>query len=215
MTSLNLVELAGASTGVAKVGATLAAFAMAFMCIGPFAMGCGESPLLGAEKRVRTPTSSAPPDASNDSRLPVPEAVTKLHQNAFNQKATEMKLGPVLCVVTLHDAPLRKGEFFPVVLFANGRVSTWRQTLNGGKGAFLATLTAEEQGRAASMIKAIPKNRSRARTAFDASAMVMGVSWRRDEGVESLYFALDEAPEPLSGLVRILKGRLEETNGKP
>ena len=165
--------------------------------------------------RAKTEAAPAPPKPSaGGDRLPVVELVAKLHRGAFASKP-DPKLGRVLCVVTVHEASLRRGEVYPVVLFASGSVATWRQTKNGSEEHFFAKLSAEEQAQAARLIDAIGGGRAMALGAFDASAVVMGVSTRVGERVETLYFESDRIPAALGRLVGLLKQRLEATNRAP
>ena len=147
--------------------------------------------------------------------MPVPESVAKIHQHVFEPTAAAAKVGKLLCLVTLHDAPLRRGQFYSLALFANGSVATWRQTPRGGEEPFIAKLSSSEQVRASDLLEAIPAGRALAREKFDASAVVMGVSARAGERVETLYFDNDRVPAALGDLVAILKQRLEATNQSP
>jgi hypothetical protein len=104
------------------------------------------------------------------------------------------------------------GASYPLVLFEGGSVATWRQTPAGGEDPFFAKLAAEEQARAAELIAAIPAERSLARETFDASLLVMGVSTRLNEHVDTLYFESRRIPAALSELVSLMKQRLEATN---
>jgi hypothetical protein len=174
---------------------------------------CREAPAPTAEKaRVEPVPAASEAQAPSESGLPVPEAVAKLHRSEF-ERPSDDKLGPVLCVVTLHDAALERGEFHPLVLFATGSVGTWTQTAKGAEELFYAELTPEEQARAVEAVKEIPAGRALARKRFDAGALVMGVSTRTEgERVETLYFEHTRLPKALSELVGMLKARLEATN---
>ena len=91
--------------------------------------GCAKAPHDSTDARrvdaapaTAPATTRVPANASRDApvgaeQLPVPEAVARLHRNAFSDAAVDPKLGGVLCVVTLHDAALERGELFPLVLF--------------------------------------------------------------------------------------------------
>lgn len=175
--------------------------------------GCREAPAPAAEKaRVEPVPASAEAEAPRESGLLVPDAVAQLHRREFEQK-TDEKLGPVLCVVTLHDAALEQSEFHPLVLFASGSVGTWSQTPNGAEEPFYAELTPAEQARAVQQVKEIPAGRDLAKKRFEAGVLVMGVSTRGSgEKVETLYFEQTRLPKALSELVGMLKARLEATN---
>jgi len=190
--------------------------------LGLLVASCAKSPAPTSSERIDVPAPSpATPDAtasadrpapSKQEDRPVPEAVAKLHDSAFEPTAAQAKLGPVICVVTLHDAATRQGSFHPVVLFEGGAIATWRQTTAGPEEAFFAELRAGERRRAFELVEAISDGRALARETFNASAQVMGVSTREGERVETLYFDDDEIPAALSGLVALLKQRLEATN---
>jgi hypothetical protein len=180
-------------------------------------VACSQSPAPApaiAEPRVE-PAPSNPEPAVEDEQLPVPQAVSKLHRSAFEPSAAEKQLGGVVCLVTLHDAALRRGEFYPLVVFAGGSVGTWRQTPTGAEEPLQAKLHPEEQVRASELIEAIPRGRATARRKFDAAALVMGVSTRRGERVETLYFDHARIPDELGQLVAMLKQRLEATHRRP
>lgn len=178
-------------------------------------------------EREVLPASSAPPTAASSAAegapspaptpdaLPIPEAVAKLHRNAFEPRESAAKLGGVVCYVTLHDAALEKGSIYPLVLFAKGSVATWRQTPTGAEEPFFATLSAEEQARADGLISKIPEGRALARERFERSAMVMGVSLRVGDRQETYYFDDATIPDALGQLVGMLKHRLEATNRAP
>lgn len=159
------------------------------------------------------PRSTTPrPAAETESPLRVPEAVVALHQRAFAPNPAEAELGRVICVVTLHDAAYARGYFHPLVVFADGAITTWTQADDGPREPFTAQLDAEEQASAAALIHAIPGKRAMADERFEAQAHVMGVSTRDGETVVTLYFDVRELPDELSRLVGMLQHRLEATN---
>jgi hypothetical protein len=190
-------------------------------------VGQGCNPAPSAEPPTGTPSveraasegpaneaPSAPAPPVGEAPLPIPDAVAKLHEKALEAPA-DGKLARAICVVTVHDAPLKRGSFFPVVLLADGSVATWRQTPAGREEPFFAELSAEERARAGELVEAISVERTHARLSFDASAVVMGVSTRVGEQRVTLFFPTDRVPAPLSELVGLLKGRLEATNRAP
>jgi hypothetical protein len=187
----------------------------------PLMAGCGkpeapapelELPPAEAATGAAAPAHSAAPAGDE---LPVPEAVATLHRGAFEARESATKLGGVVCYVTLHDAALEKGGFYPLVLFANGSVGTWRQTPAGAEEPFFAKLSSEEQAQATELVSKISEGRSLARQAFDRSALVMGVSLRVGGRQETHYFDVERMPDALGRVVAMLKHRLEETNRKP
>jgi hypothetical protein len=193
----------------------------ALVALGLLTIACTQGPARSTGSSGVTQTApaatsaraSAPADASESKgQLPVSEAVAKLHRNAFQVSAMDPKQGRVTCFVTLHDPALARGSFFPLALFADGGVATWRQTPTGSEEPFFAQLSADEQARAAQWVAAIPSAREKARKSFPTSALVMGVSVRVDEEVVTLWFEHDEVPAPLGSLVAMLKQRLEATN---
>ncbi len=177
-------------------------------------VGCRPDPAAAeSNPSVEAAPSDAPRTAPTaKEQLPIPQAVAKLHQSAFEPNPAEARLGRVLCLVTLHDAAFESGEFYPLVLFAGGFVGTWRQTRAGSEEPFYAKLAPEEQARASELVEAIPAERALARETFDASMLVMGVSTRVNEHVDTLWFENRRSPPALSQLVSLLKQRLEETN---
>lgn len=187
--------------------------------------GCAKAPPQPTDTRSldaapATATTSAPLTASRDAPagaelLPIPDAVARLHRNAFSSAAVDPKLGGVRCFVTLHDAGLERGEFFPLVLFEDGAVATWRQTATGKEEPFFATLSSDEQARATQLVEALKGVRGAARATFARSTLVMGVSLRVSTEVQTLYFDQREVPAPLNLLVALLKQRLEATNRAP
>jgi hypothetical protein len=157
--------------------------------------------------------ASAPPLVpAAEARLPVSGAVAKLHEKAFDATSADAKVGQPLCLVTLHDAPLAKGSFYPVALFTDGDVATWRQTAAGRQEPFYAKLNAHERKRASELVGAIREARDQAEETFAASDLVMGVTTLVGERPVTLYFPNDRVPASLGELVAILKGRLEATN---
>lgn len=125
-------------------------------------------------------------------QLPVPQAVARLHRNAFEPNAAEEKLGGVVRLVTHHDAALQRGELHTLVLFAGGAARTWRPTRAGAEEPFQAKLLPEEQARASQLLEAVPRERAMARVTFD--------------------FDHARIPDELGHLVGMLKQRLELTN---
>jgi hypothetical protein len=177
--------------------------------------GCGGTPRTGAGEppptraRETAPPAATAPAPSNE--LPVAEAVAKLHRSAFDPEAN---IGEVICIVTLHDAPLERGSFFAVMLLASGTVATWRQTPTAGEEPFFAQLEPDERGRAFELVRALAETRAQARSSFAPTSLVMGVSFRGDK-LETLYFDNAQLPDTLSRLVALLKHRLEATNRSP
>lgn len=174
--------------------------------------GCGGAPAPAKPVASEPMVEPAPTVPAEKAGLPVPEAVARLHQSAFERTSAEAKLGKVSCFVTLHDAALARGEFHALVLFATGSVGTWRQTQAGGEEPFFAKLSPEEQTKADALVGQIAVGRALAKEKFDSAAMVMGVSTRTEERIETLYFDGGELPRALSELVGMLKARLEATN---
>lgn len=130
----------------------------------------------------------------------------------MSRRDFEDELGRTLCLITLHDAGLARGEFFAVVLFDRGLVTTWRQTAEHAEEPFMARLAPEELTQANELLAALGSDRSSARQSFRTTASVMGVSRRERDQVETLYFDLGEIPKPLAELAGLLKYRLEATN---
>jgi hypothetical protein len=202
---------------------------MGFGALGLVVAGCAKAPAhstlaRSVDTEPATETASAAPglppsearDAPTGSELvPVPEAVTRLHRNAFREAAGDSKLDRVVCFVTLHEASLKRGEIFPLVLFADGSVATWRQKATGSEEPFFAKLSREEQAQATQLIAAIPRATGTASETFAASSLVMGVSVRVNEQVQTLYFDHHRMPSALAQLVGLLKQRLEATNRAP
>jgi hypothetical protein len=180
-------------------------------------MLCCAAPAAGKPPGQPKPSPAATTHVvpSEDEKLPVAEVVAKFHRNAFEPTAAEAKLGRVICLVTLHDAALQRGGFFPLVLFAGGSIGTWRQTPAGSEQPFLAKLGPEEQARASELVETIPTERALSRERFDASTLVMGVSMRVNGRVETLYFDHERVPAALSQLVAMLKQRLEASHRGP
>jgi hypothetical protein len=143
----------------------------------------------------------------------VPEAVAKLHANAFDRGDVEAELGRVLCVVTLHRAADARGDIYPLVVFAEGAVTTWTQTADGPREPFAAALEPEELATATALIDAIRSQRGDADVTFATEASVMGVSTRDGERIVTRYFDARMLPAELGRLVGLLKHRLEATNG--
>jgi hypothetical protein len=167
----------------------------------------------GTTPEPAPPRSTAPrPATEAESRVRVPEAVAELHERAFAPTPAEAELGRVVCVVTLHDAAYARGYFHPLVVFADGGITTWTQADEGPREPFTAQLDAEEQATATGLIDAIRGKRAMADETFDAQANVMGVSMRDGERVVTLYFDVSKLPAELSRLVGMLKHRLEVTN---
>jgi hypothetical protein len=201
-------------------------FVAAFATWGLVMAGCNSraAPPLEREVEPATSVTSAvatsaaerePSKAQAPEGLPIPEAVAKLHRGAFASREGAAELGGVLCYVTLHDAALEKGSFYPLVLFAKGSIGTWRHTPAGPQEPFYAQLSAEERGRATELISKIPEGRSLGRERFERSAMVMGVSVRVGDRQETHYFDDARIPDALAQLVGMLKHRLEATNRRP
>lgn len=189
--------------------------------LGLLVVGCGDRatppPALELPPAATAPTMEASAASVAPARdgLPIPEAVAKLHRGAFEPRESAVKLGGVVCYVTLHDAALEKGGFYPLVLFANGSVATWRQTPTGAEEPFFATLGPDEQATATQLIAKIREGRDLARESFDPSALVMGVSLRVADRQETYYFDDARIPDALGQLVGMLKQRLEATNRGP
>jgi hypothetical protein len=167
---------------------------------------CSKEPAPAASEPpvARTPGGPAPVE-----QLPIPEAVAQLHRNVFQPAATEAKLGEAVCLITLHDAALERGDFHPLVLFAGGSVTTWTQKPRRAEQPHHAKLSADELVRASALIERIPAERAKARERFEAGTLVMGVTTRVGDRVETLYFDNATIPPGLSSLVSVLKHRLE------
>lgn len=204
----------------------------ALSAFGLFVASCATPAPSGGAPSVRaepsTAASSVPPMTAStvapsasesapsaDAPLAVPEAVAKLHRNAFRDGAVDPKLGRVLFFVTLHGAAFERGEVFPLVLFDDGSIATWRQTSTGPEEPFFAKLGPEEKTRASELVDAIATAPDPARDASTPSTAVMGISVRAGEQVRTRYFDHARIPAPLGSLVGLLKQRLEATNRSP
>lgn len=188
--------------------------------LGLVGAGCGNAAGSAAptppshEVTTATATATAQGAASEAPRgEPVPAVVATLHERAFERPGAEA-LGGVLCFITLHDEAHGREGFFPLVLFANGSVATWREAPTGPVEPFSAKLGDDERTRAAGLVASLPDERALARQRFAPGARVMGVTLRVGERRETLYYEAAHMPEPLSRLIGMLKHRLEATNQK-
>jgi hypothetical protein len=112
--------------------AMTASGAVGVLVLGLMVASCGGS----SRAPTREPTAEPAPGAhgrtppvvpAEDAQLPVAEAVAKLHRRAFEPTDVEATLGRPICLITIHDAALQRGEFFPLVLFANGAIGGARR----------------------------------------------------------------------------------------
>lgn len=154
----------------------------------------------------------APPAAVTAARsLPVPEAVTRLHRNAFRR--VEGSDDRPLCFVTLHESSPTAASVFPLALFANGDVATWTQTPAGAQQPFFAKLTAGDLARATQLVDTLSRLPPTPAREFEVSTGVMGASTHNADVVETRFFEDRELPSALAELVGLLKARLEAQNG--
>ena len=104
--------------------------------------------------------------------LPVPDAVTRLHHNAFRK--SERPDDRPICFVTLHASSAAPATIYPLALFANGDVATWTQTSGGAEQPFFVKLSAGDLARATEMVASISRLPPAPAREFEPSAKVMG-----------------------------------------
>jgi len=186
--------------------------ALATSCAKPFDSAAPHSGEPGPSIVAPRQKQSAPPDAVTPPRsLPVPEAVTRLHRNAFRKTESSDELP--LCFVTLHQSSPSAASIFPLVLFANGDVATWTQTPTGPEQPFFAKLNAGDMTRATQLVDALSRLPPAPAREFEVSTAVMGASTHQADVVETRFFEDRQLPSALAELVGLLKSRLEAENG--
>jgi len=170
--------------------------------------GVEAGPSITAPRQER----NAPPDAIPAARsLPVPEAVTRLHRNAF--RTVEGSDDRPLCFVTLHESSPAPASIFPLALFANGDVATWTQTPTGAQQPFFAKLKAGDLARATQLVDTLSRLPPTPARELGVSTGVMGASTHHGDVVETHFFEDRELPSALAELVGLLKAHLEAQNG--
>ncbi len=193
------------STALVTLGALVALAASCAKAAEPVEAGPG---IAAPEQEPKAPTEAS---VAPTKLLPVPDTVTRLHQNAFRK--SELPDERPICFVTLHASAAAPATIYPLALFANGDVATWTQTSAGAEQPFFVKLSAADLVRATEMVASISRLPPARAREFEPSAKVMGASTFHANAVETRFFDDRQLPSVLAELVGLLKSRLEAENG--